>query len=335
MVYLGGEMQTQIDLFNNEQTFKGNTDDLNLIIGDALEKLKEIPSESVDLIIADPPYNIGKDYGNSKDNLSHEHYLEFSRNWLTEAKRVLKKDGTIYIYMGMKFISYVYQILEQELGLEFNSWITWYYTQGIGKTKGFSPRHDDILMFTKSTKYKFYLDDIKIPQKYYRQRNNMRGANPGNVWEFSHVHYSEKNRQEHPTQKPEGLMERMILASTREGDVVLDPFLGSGTTMRVAQILKRKCIGIEMNEEYADMINSRLNAPFYGFDSMDMRSKRIPLDLRKEDIRIDYLVNHIDWFFKNHESEISTFKDEIIKMYGKDTLEKVFKEYKIKKALSS
>ena len=81
----------------------------------------------------------------------------------------------------------------------------------------------------------------------------MRGANPGNVWKFSHVHYSNPNRQVHPTQKPEGLIERMVLASSKEGDLVLDPFSGSGTTLRVCQQLNRKCIGLELNAEYVKM----------------------------------------------------------------------------------
>ena len=203
---------------------------LKLICGDSLIELKKIPDKSIDLIVTDPPYNLSKDYGNYQDKLEFDEYLDFSRKWLFEAKRVLKDDGTIYVFMGMKYISYIYNILEQELGMYFNSWITWFYTQGIGKTKGYSPRHDDILMFTKSSKkFTFNLDTIRVPQKYYRSVNNMRGANPGNVWEFSHMHYCNKNRKKHPTQKPEGLYERMILASSNEGDTILDPFLGSGT----------------------------------------------------------------------------------------------------------
>ena len=124
-----------------------------IILGDSLKKLKEIETESVDLIVTDPPYNLSKDYGNTKDNMDFDEYLEWTKSWLTEVDRVLKKDGTIYIFMGVRYISYLYQILEKELGYNFNSWITWYYTQGIGKTKGFSPRHDDILMFTKTNKF--------------------------------------------------------------------------------------------------------------------------------------------------------------------------------------
>ena len=120
-------------------------------------------------------------------------------------------------------------------------------------------------MFTKDKKkFKFNLDEIRVPQKYYRSVNNMRGANPGNVWEFSHMHYCNKNRMKHPTQKPEGLYERMILASSDEGDVVLDPFLGSGTLLRVCQNTNRNGIGIDINPEYIRMSKERLEEKFLG-----------------------------------------------------------------------
>ncbi|MCK9443382.1 MAG: site-specific DNA-methyltransferase [Tissierellaceae bacterium] len=289
---------------------------LKIILGDALEELKKIESNSVDLIVTDPPYNLNKDYGESKDNLFHDEYLEFSRNWLSEAHRVLKDTGTMYVFMGMRYISYIYMILEKELNMEFNSWITWHYTQGLGKIKGFSSRHDDILMFTKSTEYTFNLDNIRIPQKYYRKINNMRGANPGNVWTFSHMHYCNKNRKKHPTQKPEAIYERMILASSNEGDLVLDCFAGSGTALRVSQQLNRRCIGIENNPEYVQMITERLQEPFYGFDSMDERMKRIPSDLNDKKIRDEYIKNHINWFLKSHESEIESFQQEVMRQYG-------------------
>ena len=161
--------------FNGEKTMSH----LQIIEGNALEKLPEIADESVDLIIADPPYNLGKEYGNNYDLKGFEEYLKFSNRWLTEAHRVLKPTGTIYVFMGFRFISYLYDILDRKLQMFFNSWICWHYTQGMGKTKGFSPRHDDVLMFTKSKVFKFNLDNIRVPQKYYRERNNMRGAKPG------------------------------------------------------------------------------------------------------------------------------------------------------------
>jgi DNA modification methylase len=115
-----------------------------------MTEMQALEAECVDLIIADPPYNLGKDYGNNHDVKGFDDYLAFSRAWLGEAYRLLKPNGTLYVFMGFRFISYLYDMLDRELGMFFNSWIVWHYTQGMGKKKGFSPRHDDILMFTKS-----------------------------------------------------------------------------------------------------------------------------------------------------------------------------------------
>ena len=282
------------------------------ICGDSIKELKRLPSRSVRLIVTDPPYNLNKNYGNNYDSLSSREYLDFSRKWLGEAYRVLQDDGSIYVFMGMKYISYIYSILERELGMSFNSWITWFYTQGTGKTRGFSPRHDDILYFTKHpTNFVFNLDEVRVPQKFYRSINNMRGANPGNVWEFSHTHYCNKNRQQHPTQKPEGLYERIILASSNPGDTVLDPFLGSGTLLRVCQQIDRKGIGIDINSEYIQMAKNRLSKPFNGFDSIDVRMKRVPNDLNDDNIRLNYIRNHIQWFLKNHPKDIKDFIENV------------------------
>lgn len=302
----------------------------NIILGDCLNELKSIESNSVDLIIADPPYNVGKDYGNMSDKQNFDEYIEFSKTWLSECHRILKKGGTIYVFIGFRYISYLYQILENDLEMNFINWISWHYTQGVGKTKGFSPRHDDILMFSKSENYIFNLDDIRIPQKYYRKVNNMRGANPGDVWSISHIHYCQKGRQSHPTQKPEALIERMVLASSNPGDLVVDPFSGSGTTLRVCQQLNRNAIGIELNEEYVEQTKERLACPFEGFDSIDERMLRIPNDLNDCLIRSTYINNHINWFLKNHPDRISDFLDNVNAMYYKNKhdaqLELVFED---------
>ncbi|MCK4340424.1 MAG: site-specific DNA-methyltransferase [Phycisphaerae bacterium] len=290
--------------------------DINIITGDAVEQLQKIDALSVDLVIADPPYNLGKDYGNNHDIKGFEEYLSFSRDWLREARRVLTLAGTLYVFMGFRFISYLYDILDRELQMFFNSWIVWHYTQGMGRTRGFSPRHDDILMFTKSKTAKFNLDAVRVPQKYYRDRNNMRGANPGDVWGFSHVHYCNGNRQKHPTQKPEGLIERMVLASSEEGDLVVDPFSGSGTTLRVCQQLNRRAIGIEINPDYITMTRERLGAAFSAFDSVDPRMERVPRDLRRPDVREDYLKKHKEWFLTHHENAVKKFEDSVSSMYG-------------------
>lgn len=250
--------------------------------GDAAETMRTFPEGSIDLICADPPYNLGKHYGSMIDKKDWNEYEQFTKEWLREASRVLNPNGTIYVFMGVRFIARLYTILESELKFSFNGWITWHYTQGIGRTRGFSPRHDDILYFTKGRNYTFNLDHVRIPQKYYRQRNNMEGANPGDTWEFSHVHYCSRERKRHPTQKPEAVMARMILASSTPGDIVLDPFVGSGTTCKVVRDLGRHWIGIDINPDYIAMSEKRMRSPTMLIDSVDPRSTRVPLDLPKQ-----------------------------------------------------
>jgi DNA modification methylase len=286
-----------------------------ILHGDCLDLMKSLESWSIDLVIADPPYNLGKDYGNGSDSRLRADYLEFTSKWLRESVRVLKPTGSLYVFMGFRFISHLFQIMEEELHLHFNSWICWFYTQGMGRTKGFSPRHDDILFFTKSENFTFNLDAVRVPQKFYRSVNNMRGANPGDVWEFSHVHYCQESRTPHPTQKPEGLAERMVLASSNEGDIVLDPFAGSGTTLRVCQHLNRNSIGIELSAEYIDLIRMRLSEPFTGFDSIDPRMKRIPNDLNDPAIQNEYKLNHKKWFLSHHEQDAKAFDEAFERKY--------------------
>lgn len=286
---------------------------------DSLINMKKIDDSSVDLILADPPYNVGKDYGNGSDQQSREEYLEFTRKWMSEAYRVLKNDGTIYVFGGLEYISHMFIILE-ELGFVFNSWMVWHYTQGAGRTKGFSTRHDDILMFTKTKKFNFYLDEIRIPQKYYRKRNNMAGANPGNVWKLSHIHYSETERTQHPTQKPHALYLRMIMASSKKGDIVLDPFAGSGSSLFVAKKTERNYIGFEIEEEYINIINNQLLED-KKYNSYFEEILRIPNDYKNEDDILEYLEMHRDKFILKHYPELlEEFEKEILNKYGENIL---------------
>jgi len=249
-----------------------------LICGDAAAELRRLAPASVDLVVADPPYNLGKDYGNNRDGKTWAEYERFTTAWLDQAVRVLRPGGTIYVFMGVRYIARLYQALEDGFGLTFQGWITWHYTQGMGRTRGFSPRHEDILFFSAGPDITFNLDPVRVPQKYYRRRNNMTGANPGDVWQFSHVHYCSAEREPHPTQKPEALIERLVRASSNPGDLVVDPFVGSGTTARVARVLGRRTVGIDVNPDYVAMAERRLAAPFGGFDSRDPRADRTPRD---------------------------------------------------------
>ena len=289
--------------------------DPDVIQGNCIEVMSKWPSSHADLIVADPPYNLGKEYGNGSDSLLRDDYLKFTKEWLSQATRILKPTGSLYVFMGFRFISHLFLLLDEDFRLRFNSWVCWYYTQGMGRTRGFSPRHDDILFFTKSDQFTFNLDNIRVPQKYYRSRNNMRGANPGDIWEFSHVHYCQGNRTEHPTQKPEGLLERIILASSNENDLVVDPFAGSGTTLRVCQQLDRKSIGIELSREYVSLIKRRLKEPFTGFDSIDPRMRRIPNDLNDPTVRAAYAEKHKLWFLSRHEDAQEAFRADFASKY--------------------
>jgi DNA modification methylase len=289
--------------------------DPSIVQGDCIEVMSGWPPDHVDLVIADPPYNLGKEYGNGSDSRFRDEYLRFTKEWLSQAIRVLKPTGSICVFMGFRFISRLFLLLDEDFRLRFNGWITWFYTQGMGRTRGFSPRHDDILYFTKSDRFTFNLDSVRVPQKYYRSRNNMRGANPGDVWEFSHVHYCHENRTSHPTQKPEGLIERIVLAASRPTDLVVDPFAGSGTTLRVCQQLDRRSIGIELSDDYVSLIRTRLAGPFNGFDSIDPRMKRIPNDLNDPTIRAEYVRNHSSWFLSHHEDEIAALQNNLTRKY--------------------
>ena len=258
--------------------------------GDAIEQMKQLPADSIDLIVADPPYNLGKNYGNNSDKQTWIEYRAFTENWLSEAVRVLKPSGSIYVFMGVRFIARLFVMMEEDFELNFNSWITWHYTQGMGRKNGFSPRHEDILAFTRSSHFQFNLDDIRIPQKYFRKRNNMTGANPGDVWQFSHVHYCSAEREPHPTQKPEALIARIINASSSPQDLVLDPFVGSGTTCRVADVLDRRWIGIDINPEYIELSKKRVASCFEGLDSVDPRAQRTPKDDRRQSEKQPLLI---------------------------------------------
>ena len=290
---------------------------------DCIKIMSKFPSESIDLIIADPPYNVGKDYGNSSDKQTNEEYKKFTDLWMEESYRILKKGGTIYTFGGKQNISYMFEKLKS-LNMNYISWIVWHYTQGQGRTKGFSSRHDDILMFSKGGNYKFNLDNIRIPQKYFRTRNNMKGANPGDVWKLSHIHYCEHGRTNHPTQKPHALYERMILASSDEGDVILDPFAGSGSSLVVAKKTNRKYIGIEIEEKYCSMIEEELNKEYKYFNSSFEELTRVPKNYNNKGL-IEYLHNHREWFLeKYHPNKIPEFEENILIEYGQEKLD----EYK-------
>jgi site-specific DNA-methyltransferase (adenine-specific)/adenine-specific DNA-methyltransferase len=240
-----------------------------IIHGDSLEVLSSMPSESIELIFADPPYNIGKDFDGLKENWRQEDFLEWCYQWLNECHRVLKPTGTMYLMNSTENMPYLDIWCRKSFFIR--SRIVWSYdSSGVQAKNYYGSLYEPILMLVKNQKnYVFNAQDILIEAKTgskrklidYRKNppqpyNNLKV--PGNVWEFSRVRFRMEEYENHPTQKPEALLERIIKASSNEGDLVLDPFSGSFTTSAVAQKLNRRSIGIEINQEYIKMGIRRL-----------------------------------------------------------------------------
>lgn len=240
-----------------------NNDSSLVILGNSIDVLKKIKSNSIDLIFADPPYNIGKDFGNNKDIWkSKKEYIEWCKTWLDECYRVLKDNGTFYFMTATQHMSYLDVYVSEKYNVL--SRIIWSYdSSGVQSRKNFGSLYEPILMTTKSTnsKYTFNYNDILVEAKTGAKRKlidyrktppqpyNTKKV-PGNVWNFNRVRFLMDEYENHPTQKPEELLERIILASSNPGDVVLDPFSGSFTTSCVAVKNNRNAIGIDLNEEY-------------------------------------------------------------------------------------
>ncbi|MHA2226586.1 MAG: DNA-methyltransferase [Candidatus Hodarchaeales archaeon] len=242
---------------------------------DFLKFSTKIASESIDVIITSPPYNIGKEY---EKRQSIDQYLEWTTKVLLECRRVLKKTGSIFwqvgTYVGKRGAHFPWDILLFPIFLKLDfiprNRIVWIRQHGTHAKHKFSNRHETILWFTKTNEYKFTLDVIRVPQKYpkkkgYRKGNaygkftsDPRGKNPGDVWAFRNVKHNHEEQTEHPCQFPEDLVARIILATTTSADIVLDPFIGSGTTAVVARDHNRRFIGCEILEKYVKIANHRL-----------------------------------------------------------------------------
>jgi DNA modification methylase len=235
-----------------------------IYLGDCIEIMNSFPIESIDLIFADPPFNIGLEYDNYEDNKSYDVYYNWSERWISACHRILKKTGSIYVAIGDEFAAEI-NIIMKHLGFNFRNWIIWYYTFGQNQRKKFNRSHTHIHYFTKSV-VDFYFNDehIRIPSArqliYNDKRANSKGKIPDDVWEFSRICGTFKERiGDHPCQMPENLLERIIKTSSKENDIVFDPFGGTGTTAVVAKKLKRNYITIDMSEKYFKVIKKRLN----------------------------------------------------------------------------
>ena len=269
---------------------------------DFLEFSKKIPEEKIDLIITSPPYGIGKEY---EKKIALEEYLEWSKRVLAECRRILKDSGSIFYqvgtYVGNKGAHFPWDIMLFPLFIDLDfiprNRIVWIRQHGTNAKHKFSNRHETILWFTKSHNYKFNLDKIRVPQKYpnkkgYRKgkyygkyTSDPRGKNPGDVWAFRNVKHNHEEQTEHPCQFPEDMITRILLATTVPGDLVFDPFIGSGTTAVVAKEHNRRFLGCDIIKNYVDIANHRLRGePDANNNFPNLKSLRHYVDKTGEDI---------------------------------------------------
>jgi len=240
----------------------------SIIQGDCIDVLKSFPSDSIDVAFADPPFNLNKGYRSTNDALKTQKYLEWCEQWLIELVRLTKPGGSVFVHNIPKWLTHFSAILNPIA--DFKHWIAWdAATNPMGKT--LQPAHYGILCYSKkSGKQKFY--EIRHPHKRCRKCGYLMkdyggkkrllhpfGPLLSDIWTDIHRIRHKKYRDDHPCQLPVHLLERIILMSSDEGDVVLDPFLGTGTTAIAAKKLGRKYIGIELDEEYVRVSRSKVD----------------------------------------------------------------------------
>lgn len=254
---------------NNLEFFESNGN--RIYHGDAIDVLQSIPDESVDLIFVDPPYNIGKNFAGRKDKWKTDNdYLTWCYQWIDLCIKKLTPTGSFYVMTSTQFMPYFDIYIRDKMTIL--SRIIWSYdSSGVQAKNYYGSMYEPILFCVKDkNNYSFNGEDILVEAKTGAKRKlidyrksppqpyNTKKI-PGNVWDFPRVRYRMEEYENHPTQKPISLLERIIKVSSNKGDVVLDPFCGTFTTCYVAQKLKRKFIGIEIQEEYFKIGLRRLN----------------------------------------------------------------------------
>jgi len=240
---------------------------------DNLIFMRKLKSASIDLIVTSPPYNIGKEY---EKRTSNEIYIEQQAATIAEAVRLLSPSGSICWQVGngindgeiFPLDILLYPIFKNH-GLKLRNRIVWTFGHGLHCQKRLSGRHETILWFTKSDDYTFNLDPIRVPSKYPDKKHfkgpnkgeisgNPLGKNPSDVWDIPNVKSNHVEKLDHPCQFPVGLVERLVLSLTNEGDSVLDPYLGVGSTAIAAIKNGRHAYGCDLVQDYVDIAEGRI-----------------------------------------------------------------------------
>ncbi len=270
-----------------------------IIPGDCINILNETKEPFADLIFADPPFNIGYKYDKYHDKQEKEYYIDWTRKWMGACCNALKPTGSFYIAIGDDYAAHVKIIAEDELKLFCRNWIIWHYTFGQQTKNKFARSHTHIFYFVKDKKNFTFNDNvlrvISDRQKIYNdKRANPEGKMPDDVWnEYPRLCGTFEERIGwHPCQMPESILARIIRASTYEGDWVLDPFNGSGTTTVVAHKLLRKYTGIDISKKYVTEAIKRI------------KNSSLAVEGEGKLIWTEGLDNELKWFY--HENKITT-----------------------------
>lgn len=243
-----------------------------IYLSDCVQGMKSLDAGIIDLVFADPPYNLGRDFGNSSDKQKTGDYLKWTVEWVRELARVVKPTASIYICCHWELSGKIQDILSEHFIIRNR--ITWKRDKGRGASKNWKSNMEDIWFCTVGEDYTFNLEDVKVKKPViapYRDDNGrpkdwneteegrIRYTHPSNIWtDLCVPFWSMPENTPHPTQKPEKLVERAILASSNPGNLVFDPFLGSGTTAVVAKKTGRRFLGFEINEDYLRLALKRL-----------------------------------------------------------------------------
>ncbi len=249
---------------------------------DCVSGMQQIDAESVDLVFADPPFNIGYKYDKYDDSREEEEYLAWSKRWMEQVYRIVKPNGAFWLAIGDEYAAEL-KLLAKQIGYKTRNWVVWYYTFGVHCHSKFTRSHAHLFYFVKENSVtKFNFSEIAVPSArqlvYNDRRSNPEGRSPDDtwilrpqdclsgfnanedVWYFPRVAGTFKERAGfHGCQMPEQLLGRIIRACSNEGDIVLDPFSGSSTTVAVAKKLKRKYLSFELSEDYVTLGNKRLD----------------------------------------------------------------------------
>ena len=237
-----------------------------LINDDCVSAMQSMTDGSVNLVVTSPPYNQKMDYSLYDDAKTVEEYASFTRAWLTEAVRVLDDNGSLWINLS-NGLDYLVFPIAMELGLKCRQRVVWDRGVGMPQNRLFSITTETWLWFTKSSTYTFNLDAVRVPHDRFckdgslaDKRNNPLGKNPTDIWSFTALTSRNKARPDHPCPYPIPMIQRIVKACSNEGDVVLDPFDGSGQSVLAAMAEKRHGVGIELDPNYHALALERVSA---------------------------------------------------------------------------